>query len=111
MALTGALDASPELYGGCFVLVGVVSAAYVRAAELLAAPAAAPLAFLAGLPFLNDGDPGIVGQLFGIYSALALQAHWLYAGTAAAVLVAAGRKTVQTVRRATRGRRSRRHGR
>lgn len=113
MALTGALDASPALYGGAFLLVSVVSAAYVRDTELLAAPAAVPLAFLAGLPFLNPGDSGIAGQLFGIFSTLALQVHWLYAGTAAAVLVAAGRRTAQTVRRAraNRARRSRRHGR
>lgn len=115
MILAGAGDAyvlggSPTVYGASFVLVSTVSAVFVRPTELLAAPVAAPLAFVAGLLFLNEGAPGLAGQLFGIFTALALQAQWLYAGTAAALLVVLVRKTALLLRRA-RARRARRRSR
>lgn len=118
MVAVGGLDAlvlegSPAVYGVFFVLVSTVTAAWVRPAELFAAPVSVPLAFVAGIFFISDGTPGLAGQLMGIFSTLALQAGWLYAGTLAAALIALGRKLtlIGQRARATRARRARRKGR
>ncbi|MEE1939251.1 DUF6542 domain-containing protein [Streptomyces sp. TRM 70361] len=98
MTAAGGLDAlllsgDPAAYGICFVLVSAVCALWVRPAELLAAPIAAPIAFTAGALFLGDEADGAAGLLVELVTVLAVNAGWVYGGTltaAAVVLVRRG---------------------
>ncbi|GAA1904937.1 hypothetical protein GCM10009716_13640 [Streptomyces sodiiphilus] len=77
-------DTGPVLAGALFLLAAVAAAVWVRPADLLCAPVAAPLAFALGLA-VETGPSRFPAEL-------ALRAPWLYAGTlaaAAAVLVRA----------------------
>lgn len=99
MMAIGALDAlllggSPTTYGVCSVLVSVVSALWVRPADLFAAPVAAPLAYAAGLLFVSPGGEGFGGTVMGLVSGLSFQAGWVYSGTLAAGLLAVVRRVV-----------------
>jgi hypothetical protein len=81
--LIALLGGAGAVYGVLYLLVCGATALWVRRADLLAAPVAAPIAFTAGLLPLADGD-GFLGTLTGLVTALAGQAVWLYAGTALA---------------------------
>ncbi|MBC2868241.1 hypothetical protein H1R13_25750 [Streptomyces mexicanus] len=90
MCALGGLDALllggiMAVYGVLFVLVCVVTALWVRRADLPAAPVAAPIGFALGLLPLAEGD-GFLGTLMGLVTALATQAVWLYVGTLAAAV-------------------------
>lgn len=109
MLLGGGLDAlllegSPTVYGVLFVIVSVVAACWVRPADLVAGPVAAPLAFTAGLFFLHDGGDGLGEQLMSLVTVLSMEAGWIYTGTLLAALVALGRR-VAVMRRRAGGRR------
>ncbi|WP_420708326.1 DUF6542 domain-containing protein [Streptomyces sp. NRRL S-1868] len=97
-------DGAPVFYGIFFVLACVACGLWVRPAELFAAPVVAPLAFTLGrLPAGGDGD-GFLGLLRDVFTNLALQAGWLYAGTLTAALIVLARKAALAVlRRRRRG--------
>ncbi|MFG3195094.1 DUF6542 domain-containing protein [Streptomyces sp. NPDC048208] len=86
MLLLGGLDAllfgsSLIAYGVLFLPVCVLTALWVRAGDVLTAPAALPIAFGAGLFPVADGGAGFLGSLMGVFTGLATQAGWLYGGT------------------------------
>ncbi|MGP3985317.1 DUF6542 domain-containing protein [Streptomyces sp. 3N207] len=83
---------APAFYGIGFVLVAMGTAVWVRPADLLAAPIAAPLAYTAGLFFAGGSGDGFTGVLQNVFTGLALHAVWLYAGTLAAVVIVLVRK-------------------
>ncbi|NGN68116.1 hypothetical protein G5C51_29975 [Streptomyces sp. A7024] len=93
MLLTGLLvqwsgERMPVFYGCVFLLVTGAAAVWVRPADLVTAPVAAPIAFAAGLlAAQGSGAGGIVDRVMAIGTDLALQAPWLYAGTIASVAV------------------------
>ncbi|WP_059013177.1 DUF6542 domain-containing protein [Streptomyces specialis] len=80
------LGGAPALYGTLSVLTSAAAALWVRRADLICAPIAAPIAFATGL-VTTDGPVSTVTEL-------ALRAPWLFAGTltaAAIVLLRRGR--------------------
>ncbi|WP_019545310.1 DUF6542 domain-containing protein [Streptomyces sulphureus] len=86
MLLVGAADAAlldgePVVYCVLFLLAVLASACWVRAADLIAAPIAAPLAFTAGLLTLGGPGEGFSGLAQDVFTHLALNAGWVYAGT------------------------------
>ncbi|WP_419997504.1 DUF6542 domain-containing protein [Streptomyces boninensis] len=91
MLLTGLLvqwsgERLPVFYGCVFVLVTGAAAVWVRPADLVTAPVAAPIAFAAGLlAAQGSGAGGMVDRVMAIGTDLALQAPWLYAGTITSV--------------------------
>ncbi|MEO3754328.1 DUF6542 domain-containing protein [Streptomyces sp. B6B3] len=90
----------PTLYGVVFLAVAVLAALWVRPADLICAPVAAPLAFALGL-VTTDGVVGTVAEL-------ALRAPWLFAGTAAAAGLTLLRKLLLLLGALLRRRRRRR---
>ncbi len=68
---------APVVYGVLYVLACVAVSAWVRPADLICAPVAAPIAYAAGLV--------VSGGLFELFTELAVGAPWLFAGTLAAV--------------------------
>ncbi|MFC8432652.1 DUF6542 domain-containing protein [Streptomyces sp. NPDC057253] len=106
MFLLGCLDAllfgsSLTAYGVLFVPVSVLTAVWLRRGDLLTAPIIVPIAFATGLVPVADSSGGTSGRLMGLFTALATQAGWLYAGTLAAGLVALVRR-IRLVRRRSR---------
>ncbi|WP_330264667.1 DUF6542 domain-containing protein [Streptomyces griseorubiginosus] len=106
MILLGCLCAllfgsSLTAYGVLFVPVSVLTAVWLRRGDLLTAPIIVPIAFAAGLVPVADSGGGTSGRLMGLFTALATQAGWLYAGTLAAGLVALVRR-IRLVRRRSR---------
>ncbi|MFD9359871.1 DUF6542 domain-containing protein [Streptomyces sp. NPDC060031] len=104
MALVGGIvwllfDSSLFVYGLLFLPVAAATALWVRPADLITAPIAAPIAFAAGVWPVAGGSGGFGGQLMGLVSALSLHAGWLYAGTLIAALIAVVRKSVLIGRR------------
>lgn len=106
MVLAGGIDrllleSSATVYGGAFIMVSVVCAAWVRPADLFTAPVAVPLAFTAGLFFISGGagTEGFTGRLTSLFPALAVNAVWLYAGTLTATLIVLVRKVALVVQR------------
>ncbi|WP_431033830.1 DUF6542 domain-containing protein [Streptomyces sp. P6-2-1] len=95
-----AAGSSVLLYGLLFLPVSVLAALWVRPADLLAAPVAAPIAFAVGLAPLAESEGGLAGHAVGVVTALALHAGWLYGGTAAAVALVGWRKVRMARRRA-----------
>ncbi|MDX3458216.1 hypothetical protein PV396_40845 [Streptomyces sp. ME02-8801-2C] len=96
MFALGCLDqllfgASLTAYGVLFLPVCVLTAAWVRGADLATAPVVVPIAFTVGVLPLADGD-GILSRLMGLVTALATEAGWLYGGTLVAGVIAAVRK-------------------
>ncbi|MFI0814643.1 DUF6542 domain-containing protein [Streptomyces sp. NPDC021098] len=82
----GCLDAllfsgSPTAYGVFFLLACAGCGMWVRPADLFPGAIGVPIAFTAGLLPINDGSPGFAGQALGVFTALSLNAGWLYAGT------------------------------
>ncbi|UGY93436.1 DUF6542 domain-containing protein [Streptomyces gobiensis] len=104
MMVFGGLDAlllggSPAPYGCCFVLVSIATALWVRPADLLTAPIAAPIAFTTGLIFISDGSGSFGSRAMGLITALAMNAGWIYGGTVASLLTALVRKVLLVARR------------
>ncbi|MBW5482119.1 hypothetical protein GPJ59_09545 [Streptomyces bambusae] len=92
-------DASTAAYVVLFLPVAAATAVWVRPADLITAPVAAPIAFAAGAWPLTDGSNGFGAQLMGLVTTLSLNAGWLYAGTLLAALIAVVRKAVLIGRR------------
>ncbi|MDT0265417.1 hypothetical protein RM844_03820 [Streptomyces sp. DSM 44915] len=82
---------APTLYGVLFLLAAVAAAGWVRPAELICGPIAAPIAFALGL-LATTGPMNTLTEL-------ALRAPWLFAGTVVAVWIALVRKGLQLLRR------------
>ncbi|MFI6438964.1 DUF6542 domain-containing protein [Streptomyces sp. NPDC050759] len=83
---------SLTVYGVLFVPVSVLTAVWMRRGDLLTAPIIVPIAFAAGLVPVADSSGGTSGRLMGLFTALATQAGWLYAGTLAAGVIALVRR-------------------
>ncbi|MDQ0763629.1 DUF6542 domain-containing protein [Streptomyces canus] len=83
---------SLTVYGVLFVPVSVLTAVWMRRGDLLTAPIIVPIAFAVGLVPVADSGGGTSGRLMGLFTALATQAGWLYAGTLAAGLIALVRR-------------------
>lgn len=83
---------SLTLYGVLFVPVSVLTSVWMRRGDLLTAPIIVPIAFAIGLVPVADSGGGTSGRLMGMFTALATQAGWLYAGTLAAGLIALVRR-------------------
>jgi hypothetical protein len=64
----------------------------VRRADLVSAPVAVPVGFAAGVLPLCDGTGGFSGRMVGLFTALAMNAGWLYGGTLIAGMIATVRK-------------------
>jgi hypothetical protein len=95
-------DASPALYGMLFLLVSALTARWVRSGDLASAPVVVPIAFVAGLPPLAEGEGGgLGGHLMALLTTLAMQAGWLYGGTLVAGVIVTVRKLRLMARRAT----------
>lgn len=92
---------SLTVYGVLFLPVSVLTAVWMRRGDLLTAPIIVPIAFAAGLVPVADSGGGTSGRLMGLFTALATQAGWLYAGTMAAGIIALVRR-VRLVRRRSR---------
>ncbi|MCM3806233.1 DUF6542 domain-containing protein [Streptomyces malaysiensis] len=104
MLAIGCLDAllfsgSPTVYSVLFLPACAACGLWVRPADLLAAPVTAPLAYTVGLLPINEGSAGFSGQAVGVFTALSLQAGWLYAGTLLAVVIVLVRRAVLVTRR------------
>ncbi|MFH8488366.1 DUF6542 domain-containing protein [Streptomyces longisporoflavus] len=79
-------------YGVLFLPVSVLTALWVRPADLMTAPVAVPIAFAVGLLPISGGSGGFGGQLMGLITSLALHAGWLYGGTLVACFIVIVRK-------------------
>lgn len=104
MVVLGVLDrlllgGSPVVYGVLFLPVSLVTALWVRPADLVTAPISVPIAFACGLLPVAGGGDGIGSGLMAVVTALAVHAGWLYGGTLIAGLVASVRKIRQLGRR------------
>ncbi|MFI7408964.1 DUF6542 domain-containing protein [Streptomyces sp. NPDC049627] len=111
MILLGYLDAllfgaSLTVYSVLFLPVCVLTAVWVRRGDLLTAPVVLPIAFAVGLVPVADNGGGIGGHLMELFTALAMQAGWLYGGTLLAGLIVTVRKVRVLARRAAARRRS-----
>lgn len=95
------LGPSLTVYSVLFLPVCVLTAVWIRRADLLTAPIVVPIAFAVGLLPVADSGDGTSGRLMGLFTALATQAGWLYAGTLATGLIALVRR-ICLVRRRTR---------
>nr|WP_203616003.1 DUF6542 domain-containing protein [Streptomyces sp. SID13726] len=74
-------------YGVLYLPVCVLTAVWIRKADLLTAPIVVPIAFAVGLLAVADTSKGASGHLMGLFTALATQAGWLYAGTLTAGVI------------------------
>jgi membrane protein implicated in regulation of membrane protease activity len=90
------LGGAPTVYGTLFVLSSTATALWVRPADLICAPIAAPISFAGGL-LTASGPAATVTEL-------AMRAPWVFAGTLAAVLIALLRKGLEVLRRRLRRR-------
>lgn len=93
------LDSEQTPYGVFFVLVSVCASVWVRPYDLIAAPVALPIAFALGALPIERGPDGFGGTVMGIFTVLALDAPWLYAGTLICALVALFRKAMLIAQR------------
>ncbi|MCB5181111.1 DUF6542 domain-containing protein [Streptomyces antimicrobicus] len=92
-------DSSMVGYGVLFLPAAAATALWVRPADLITAPIAAPIAFAVGAWFIAEGSGGFGARLMGLVTALSLNAGWLYAGTLVAALIVVVRKAVLVGRR------------
>ncbi|MFG2127860.1 DUF6542 domain-containing protein [Streptomyces sp. NPDC048751] len=96
MFLLGCVDqllfGSLTVYAVLFLPVCVLTAVWIRRADLLTAPVVVPIGFALGLLPVAGGGDGFSGWLVGLLTALATQAGWLYGGTLVAALIATVRK-------------------
>ncbi|MEV0318875.1 DUF6542 domain-containing protein [Streptomyces sp. NPDC050658] len=83
----GVGNGSLVAYGVLFVPVSALTALWVRPVDLVTAPVAVPIAFVAGLVPVSGGSGGFGGHFMGLVTALALHAGWLYGGTLAAGVI------------------------
>nr|WP_222108528.1 DUF6542 domain-containing protein [Streptomyces cupreus] len=109
MITLGGLDAllfgsSLTVYGVLFLPVCVLTAAWVRRADLVTAVIVVPIAFALGLVPVADAGDGIGDRLMGLFTALATQAGWLYGGTLVTGVIVTVRKVRQMRRKVARGR-------
>ncbi|MBP2584472.1 hypothetical protein J3A78_004950 [Streptomyces sp. PvR006] len=93
------VDGSPVVYGLLFLPVSALTALWVRAADLVTAPIAVPIAFAVGVVPIAGGTGGFGGQAMAVVTALAVHAGWLYGGTLVAGLIASVRKVREMGRR------------
>jgi hypothetical protein len=111
MLVLGMLDSllfgsSTGFYGVMFLLVSGLTAGWVRRADLVAGPIAAPLAFAVGAVAIAQGGDGFGAQTMAVVTTLALNAGWLYAGTIIAGVVVLVRRARMNARRAEQQRRT-----
>ncbi|MFD7666872.1 DUF6542 domain-containing protein [Streptomyces sp. NPDC059788] len=92
-------DSAPTAYGVVFVLVGVCAGLWVRPYDLVTAPIALPIAYTLGTVPISHNTGGFGGLLMGVFSVMATQAGWLYAGTLACALIVLVRKAAAIARR------------
>lgn len=85
-------DGSPVVYGVLFLPVSLLTALWVRPADLVTAPISVPIAFACGLLPIAGGSDGVGSRFMAVVTALAVQAGWLYGGTLVAGLIASVRK-------------------
>lgn len=84
---------SAVAYCVLFLPVCALTAYWVRPADLVTAPVAAPIAFAVGLVPISGGNGGgFGGHFMGLITLLALHAGWLYGGTLVAGLIVAVRR-------------------
>ncbi|WP_418953375.1 DUF6542 domain-containing protein [Streptomyces cinnabarinus] len=96
---------SLTVYGVLFLPVCVLTAAWVRRADLVTAVIIVPIAFALGLLPVADGGGGGTGdRLMGLFTALATEAGWLYGGTLVTGVIVTVRKVRQMRRRVARNR-------
>lgn len=105
MLALGSLDAlllgsSLTVYGVLFLPVCVLTAAWVRKADLVTAVIVVPIAFALGLVPVADSGDSTGDRLMGLFTALATQAGWLYGGTLVTGVIVTVRK-VRLMRRRT----------
>ncbi|MFF2652135.1 DUF6542 domain-containing protein [Streptomyces sp. NPDC058045] len=93
-------DASLTVYGVLFLPVSLLTARWVRPADLVMAPVAVPIGYAVGLLPVAEGTGGLWGRLMGLFTALSTHAVWLYGGTLIAGVTATVRK-VRDMRRRT----------
>ncbi|MHA6762692.1 DUF6542 domain-containing protein [Streptacidiphilus sp. PAMC 29251] len=87
------------LFDGAGILMGLVYVATcfqvavrVRAADLAIAPICGPIAFAVTLVLLGSAPDGsFLGHVVGLATSLALQAGWLFTGTAVSLLIVLAR--------------------
>lgn len=108
MVVVGCLDqvlfgGSLTVYSVLFLPVCLLTALWVRGADLLSAPVVAPIAFAAGLLPVAESGNGTGARLMGLVTALATQAGWLYGGTllAALTILARGLRRAAALRHTT----------
>ena len=100
--LGGALDF--WLFGGSGIVMGLayVAACFqvavrLRPADLAVAPISGPIAFAVTLLVLGGGPGGgLVGRIVSLATGLALQAGWLFTGTALSAVIALARHIALT---------------
>ncbi|MEU8913594.1 DUF6542 domain-containing protein [Streptomyces libani] len=90
---------APTAYGVCYLLVGIGAAVWVRPYDLVCAPVTLPIAFTLGALPIQHGAEGFEGLLMGVFTVLALNAGWLYAGTLVCALLAIVRRALIIARR------------
>ncbi|MEU7255265.1 DUF6542 domain-containing protein [Streptomyces rimosus] len=90
---------APTAYGVFFLLVGVSAGLWVRPYDLITAPIALPIMFTLGTVPISHNTGGFTGLLMGVFTVLATQAGWLFAGTLACALIVVVRKAAAIARR------------
>ncbi|MEU6388766.1 DUF6542 domain-containing protein [Streptomyces sp. NPDC046939] len=105
MLLSGFLDrllfgGAAAGYGVLFLLVSALTAGWVRKADLVTAPVAVPISFAVGALPIAEGAGGTGARLMGLFTTLALNAVWLYAGTLLAGAIVGVRRARVLARRA-----------
>ncbi|MFH8406957.1 DUF6542 domain-containing protein [Streptomyces sp. NPDC018019] len=90
---------APTAYGVFFVLVSVCAGLWVRPYDLITAPVALPIAYTVGTVPISHNTGGFGGLLMGVFTVLATQAGWLYAGTLVCALIVVVRKAAALARR------------
>lgn len=93
------LGAAPAPYGVFFLLVSIGAAFWVRPYDLICAPITLPIAFTLGALPIHRGGDGFDGLVMGVFTVLALDAGWLYAGTLVCALIAIVRRSLVIARR------------
>ncbi|MFE1773400.1 DUF6542 domain-containing protein [Streptomyces sp. NPDC059008] len=86
-------------YGFFFLLVSVAAAFWVRPYDLICAPVTVPIAFAVGALPIQHGGEGVGGVVTGVFTVLALNAGWLYAGTLVCALITMVRRALVIARR------------
>ncbi|MCF3964468.1 hypothetical protein L1885_22945 [Streptomyces fuscigenes] len=91
--------ASAVFFGVMFLPVSAATALWVRAADLVTAPIAVPIAFALGTVPVSGGTGGFATQAMAVVTSLAMHAGWLYGGTLVAGVIASVRKIREMGRR------------